>query len=125
MQILIALIVHAACYLMFGMIIAPFVHLYFRQIMPDRTLVQRQQPPVQEARTALGQSKTRECIVESFRGSQYIVGLSYVTIGFVKHLETSYYHVRIIHALASINLASAFIFEYNLSAIGTYYDCHY
>jgi hypothetical protein len=111
------LITHAGCYLVFGMIIAPLVHLYFRQITPSEESVQGEESVVQQARAALNSSKTRECIVESFRGGQYVIGLSYVIIGFVEHSQTSYYHVRIIHALASINLASALIFKYNLTAI--------
>jgi hypothetical protein len=69
------------------MIIAPFTHLYFRQIAPSRAIAEGRQPEIQRARKGLISSKTRETIVESFRGGQYIVGLSYITVGFINMLK--------------------------------------
>jgi hypothetical protein len=105
------------------MIIAPLVHLYFRQITPSRASIGAYSQGVQQAREelareALVRSDTRESIVESFRGGQYIVGVSFVIVGFIKYAETSYYHVRVIYALASINFGSLCICVYNSAAIG-------
>jgi hypothetical protein len=51
---------------------------------------------------------------------QYIVGLAYLVVAFIKHKEMSYYHLRIIMGLCSINMAVALVSEYTrLALLGT------
>ena len=60
-----------------------------------------------------------EAIMAVFTG-QYIVGLAYLVVAFIKHKEMSYYHLRIIMGLCSINMAVALVSEYTrLALLGT------
>jgi hypothetical protein len=116
--IILSLLVHASIYIILGLIIAPYIHLFFRQVTPARGINEYDPEGVKrEARRSLLTSKCRDAIVDSF-GSQYIVGLSFIIVGFIRHTQTSYYHVRIIHALASMNFVGACVSQYNLVATG-------
>ncbi|KAF2474148.1 uncharacterized protein BDR25DRAFT_351680 [Lindgomyces ingoldianus] len=61
--------------------------------------------------TKMRQPRSREAIMAVFTG-QYIVGLAYLVVAFIKHKEVSYYHLRIIFGLSSINMAVALVSEY-------------
>ncbi|KAM5526781.1 hypothetical protein FOXYSP1_20770 [Fusarium oxysporum f. sp. phaseoli] len=122
-----SLIIHAAIYLVIGMMIAPFVHFFFRQITPAKSRINAAElgshyAKALEARETLARSDTRHFVVSSFCSSQYVITLSLVVVAFVKHHEISYYHLRIIHSMASLNFGSACICAYNYTAIDHYKD---
>jgi hypothetical protein len=119
--IIVSLATHAGLYILIAMFLAPYIHLFFSQITPVR-LIGEVDPlgAKREARSNLLYSECRASIVDSF-SSQYIVELSFIIAGFIMRKQISYYHIRMIHALASITLASASVSEYNKVANGKLY----
>jgi hypothetical protein len=114
--IIISLVTHTCVYIILGMFIAPYIHLFFTQITPIRAENENDASGEKhEARKKLLYSRCRAAVIESY-GAQHIIGLSFLIAGFIMHKQTSYYHVRMIHLLASILLASATVSEFNFEA---------
>jgi hypothetical protein len=87
------------------MVLAPLVHFYLRQAAP----------PEDENRPVCG---LREAVVSTFT-SQYVAGVAYIVVAFIRREETTYYHLRIIHGLCGINLVVGVVSEYNRRSMGT------
>ncbi len=52
---------------------------------------------------------------------QYVIGLAYIVVAFVKHAEVSYYHLRVILGLCSITLAVGVVSEYTRRVLACAY----
>src|SRR5436190_15092131 len=104
---------------------APLTHFYLRQIDSD---TRAEGPDVAVSRSSRDEEliappnpkpacSTLEVIVSTFT-NQYIIGISFIVVAFIKHADTSYYHIRVIHALCSVNLAIGVVGEHNRRALG-------
>lgn len=126
------------CYVFLGLVITPIVATFLAQIpipprqaaspssfegpanpsvLPSSSEDSSEEPgdsSAADSRTC--RSSAHAAIVSMFTG-QYVVGLAYVVTTFIKHKEMTYYHLRIVIGLCSINFVVLFVCEYTRKTI--------